>query len=78
MSSTKISHSIKISNLKLLRIQKGLKQSDLASLSGIPVKCIGNYEQKRRDINKAQACIVYKLAKALNCSIEDILDVNGL
>lgn len=75
MSTTKITHTIKVSKLKLLRIQRGLKQSDLSDLSGIPVKCIGNYEQLRRDINKAQVCIVYKLAKALNCSIEDILDL---
>ena len=74
MSTTKITHTIKVSKLKLLRIQRGLKQSDLSDLSGVPVKCIGNYEQLRRDINKAQVCIVYKLAKALDCSIEDILD----
>ncbi len=75
MSTTKITHTIKVSKLKLLRIQRGLKQSDLSDLSGVPVKCIGNYEQLRRDINKAQVCIVYKLAKALDCSIEDILDL---
>ena len=74
MSSTKITHTIKVSKLKLLRIQRGLKQSELSELSGVPVKCIGNYEQLRRDINKAQVCIVCKLAKALNCSIEDLLD----
>ena len=75
MSTTKITHTIKVSKLKLLRIQRGLKQSDLSNLSGVPVKCIGNYEQLRRDINKAQVCIVYKLAKALDCSIEDLLDL---
>ena len=75
MSTTKITPTIKVSKLKLLRIQRGLKQSDLSDLSGVPVKCIGNYEQLRRDINKAQVCIVYKLAKALDCSIEDILDL---
>ena len=75
MSTTKITHTIKVSKLKHLRIQRGLKQSDLSDLSGVPVKCIGNYEQLRRDINKAQVCIVYKLAKALDCSIEDILDL---
>ena len=75
MSTTKITHTIKVSKLKLLRIQRGLKQSDLSDLSGVPVKCIGNYEQLRRDINKAQVCIVYKLAKALDCSVENLLDL---
>lgn len=58
-----------------MRIQQGLKQSDLAALSGIPIKCIGNYEQLRRDINHARVDIVYRLALSLNCRIEDLLDL---
>ena len=76
MPKTKIHHNIKTSKLKLMRITRHLKQSELAELSGVPLKCIGNYEQLRRDINRAQVCIVYRLAKALDCSIEELLDTD--
>lgn len=78
MPKTKIRHNIKTSKLKLMRITRHLKQSELADLSGVPLKCIGNYEQLRRDINHAQVCIVYRLAKALDCSIEELLDTDLL
>ena len=61
-----------------MRITRHLKQSELADLSGVPLNCIGNYEQLRRDINHAQVCIVYRLAKALDCSIEELLDTDLL
>lgn len=74
MSTTKVQHNIKISKLKFMRISRGLKQSELSILSGVPIKCIGNYEQLRRDLNHAQALTVYRLAKALDCSMEELLD----
>lgn len=52
----------RISNLKRMRVMKRLRQEDLAKRSGVPVKCIGNYEQFRRDINHARFITVYKLA----------------
>ena len=74
MKGYKIPHTIKTSKLKLMRIQKHIKQSELAERSGVPLKCIGNYEQLRRDINHARVDIVYRLARALSCSIEELLD----
>jgi len=32
------------------------------------------YEQRRNDINKAQSETLYKIAKVLGCSIEDLLE----
>ena len=55
-----------------------MKQADLAAASGVPVKCIGNYEQLCRDINHARVDIVYRLAAALGCSMEDILEIEKL
>ncbi len=71
----KIQPIIKISKLKKIRIEKNLSQKQLSNASGIPVKCIGNYEQQRRDLNHAHAIIVYRLSIALGCSIYDLLDV---
>ena len=74
MKGYKIPHTVKTSKLKLMRIKKQMKQYELAELSGVPVKCIDNYEQLRRDINHARVDIVYRLARALDCSIEELLD----
>lgn len=74
MQGYKVPNTAKVSKLKLLRIKKGMKQSELSELSGVPLKCIGNYEQLRRDINHARADIVYRLARALDCHIEDLLN----
>lgn len=78
MQGHKITHTIRKSNLKLMRIKKGMKQSELAKRSGVPIKCIGNYEQLHRDINHAQVGIVYRLACALDCKVEDILELDKL
>lgn len=74
MQGYHVPHTLKVSRLKLMRIQKGMKQSELAEASGVPMKCIGNYEQLRRDINHARVDIVYNLAAALGCRMEEILE----
>lgn len=73
-----ISNLTRVSNLKLQRIKKRMTQKELANLSGVPVKCIGNYEQNHRDINHARADILYRLAQVLDCQIEDIMDLKHL
>lgn len=75
MQGYKVSGTHQISKLKLIRIQKGMKQAELSEASGIPLKCIGNYEQLRRDINHARVDIVYRLATALGCQMEELLDI---
>nr|WP_288643086.1 helix-turn-helix transcriptional regulator [uncultured Anaerobutyricum sp.] len=45
--------------------------------SGVSRSLITKYESGERNINKASVDTVYKLAKALNCSIEDIIDVSN-
>lgn len=64
-----------MSNLKRLRSTSGLSQSKVSELSGINVRMIQHYEQGVKDINKAQAITVYKLAQALKCSVEDLLEL---
>lgn len=61
--------------LKTIRENKGISQKKLADLSGVNIQMIQHYEQGVRDINKAQAITVLKLAKALECNMEDL--VNG-
>lgn len=65
-----------MTKLKKVREAAGLSQSKLAEASGVNVRMIQHYEQGTKDINVAAALTVYKLTKALNCSIESILELN--
>nr|UWG22196.1 MAG: helix-turn-helix domain protein [Bacteriophage sp.]DAF46165.1 MAG TPA: helix-turn-helix domain protein [Caudovirales sp. ctaix4] len=72
---SKVKHKIHYSKLKLARIRAGISQQELSDRSGVPVKSIGNLEQLRRDINRCRVDIVFRLAQALDCSMEDLLDL---
>lgn len=60
--------------LKTLRENRGWSQSQLAEASGVNIRSIQLYEQRVNDIDKAQARTVYRLASALACSVEDLLE----
>ncbi len=61
-------------NLKLLRQKAGLSQRDLADLSGVPVRTIQQYEQRQKNINKAQVEYLVVLAKVLCCEVGDLIE----
>ena len=61
-------------NLKALRLDAGLSQSELAEISDIPVRTIQQYEQRQKNINMARAEYVIRLAKVLYCEPEDLLE----
>ena len=61
-------------NLKLLRQNAGLSQRELAEQSGVPLRTIQQYEQRRKNINRAQAEYLIMLAKALCCVVEDLIE----
>lgn len=65
----------KMTNLKLYRLNAALSQSELAQISGIPLRTIQQYEQGNKNINAAKAESVISLAKALTCSAEDLLEI---
>lgn len=64
-----------MNKLKEKRMQRKLSQSQLAKASGVSLRMLQKYEQGDRDLNKAQAETVYKLAKALNCKMEELIDI---
>ena len=61
-------------NLKAMRTLAGLSQSELAGQADVPVRTIQQYEQRQKDINKAQAETLLRLARALNCNVEDLME----
>ncbi|MBQ4559935.1 MAG: helix-turn-helix transcriptional regulator [Tyzzerella sp.] len=61
-------------NLQRKRKQVGLSQSELAELSGVPVRTIQQYEQRQKNINKAQVEYLFKLSGALGCNVECLIE----
>ena len=62
------------SRLARLRAYAELTQRALAERSGVSVRMIEQYEQGKKDINNASAATVHKLAGALHCRMEDLLN----
>lgn len=60
--------------LRKIRESRQISQSELSKMSGVSLRSIQLYEQKVNDIDKAQAQTLYKLARALGCNIEDLLE----
>ena len=62
------------SRLKEIRQKRKLTQEQLSLLSGVNIRSIRSYEQGENDISKAQVDTLQMLAKALDCTIEDLLE----
>lgn len=62
-----------ISPLKIFRQKRNLTQEELALLSGVNIRSIRSYEQSQNKLFKAQGETLLMLAKALDCTIEDLL-----
>ena len=61
-------------NLKRIRTTYGCSQRELSEMTGVGLRSIQMYEQRNKDINKAQAESLYCLAKVLGCTMEDLLE----
>ena len=64
----------KDTNLKRMRTLVGMTQKELAKLSGVGLRSIQMYEQRQKDINKASVESIYRIARILGCSVEDIIE----
>ena len=61
-------------NLKRIRTAYGYTQAELAQRSNVSLRSIQMYEQRNKDINKASVDTVYRLAKVLGCTMEDLIE----
>lgn len=74
VAETRMRERFPETNLKRIRSAYGFSQAELAKQSGVTLRSIQMYEQRRKDINKASVETLLRLAKALGCSIEDFIE----
>lgn len=68
-------HSTKTeSRLRAYRTALGFSQSELATLTDIPVKSIQNLEQGQKSISKLRVDYCVRLSRALHCDIEMLVE----
>ena len=70
----KMGEYFKDTNLKRIRTSYGYSQAELARQSGVSLRSIQMYEQRRKDVNKASVETIHSLAKSLGCEIEDLME----
>ncbi len=67
------SHMSNESPLKIIRTKRRLSQSELSKTSGVSLRSIKAYEQRKLELSKASGETLYKLAKVLFCSMKDLI-----
>lgn len=79
-TANEIRSAKKLENTKLqqLRMKKGISQHTLSVMSGVSVRAIQGYEQKKRGIEHARLETLCALCIALNCKIEDVIEDKAL
>jgi DNA-binding XRE family transcriptional regulator len=70
----RIERSQRQTQLQRLRSYANLTQSALAKKADVSLRSIQMYEQQRKDINKAQAVTLQRLANALGCRERDLME----
>lgn len=62
------------SRLASMRRRAGMSQSELSARSGVSLRSVQMYEQRRKDIGRAAVTTVASLARVLGCRLEDLLE----
>ena len=70
----KVKETFSDTNLKRIRTAYGCTQAALAKQSGVTLRSIQMYEQRRKDINKASAETLYRISKVLGCTVENLIE----
>lgn len=60
--------------LKTFRMLSGFSQTELAKRADVSVRTIQQYEQRQKQINKASGETILKLARALSCTMEELME----
>lgn len=62
----------RLNNLSKIRKNKGYTQSKLAELSGVNIRMIQKYESGERDFKKALVQTAFKIADALEVTVDEL------
>ncbi|MDO4502759.1 MAG: helix-turn-helix transcriptional regulator [Coriobacteriia bacterium] len=60
--------------LRTVRKARGMTQQQLAAASGTSLRMIQLYEQRQNSIDSAAGATLFRLSRALGCSMEDLLE----
>ncbi|MCM1494747.1 MAG: helix-turn-helix domain-containing protein [Bacteroides sp.] len=60
--------------MKRIHTAYGFTQAELAKRSGVSLRSIQMYEQRNKNINKASVDAMYRLARVLGCTMEDLIE----
>jgi DNA-binding XRE family transcriptional regulator len=63
-----------VAKLQKIRKAAGMTQKALADEADVSLRMIQLYEQRNKDINKASALTLAKVARVLGCEVEDLLE----
>ena len=67
-----------MTNVQKKRKDAGYTQRELAARARVSVRTLQYYEQGVLDINMAAAATVYRLAQALGCEMEELLELDSI
>ncbi len=62
------------SKLQKIRHARGFTQQELSEASDVTLRMIQLYKQRQNDLGKAQATVVLRIARALGCQPEDLIE----
>lgn len=68
----------KETNLKRVRLSRGLSQVRLAKEAGVSLAIIASYEQGKRNIDGSGLDMLCRICKVLDCRIEEIIESEEL
>jgi transcriptional regulator with XRE-family HTH domain len=60
--------------LRIIRVRRGMSQSELSEATGIPLKSIQRYEQVAKKVDAARLDTLCTLSEVLDCKITDIIE----
>ena len=69
---------IKSCRLRVIRTATGMLQSELADKAGVSIRTLQSYEEGTRSVNKMSLETAYRLAKALNVPMEELVEVDEI
>ncbi len=60
--------------LATLRRERGMTQRDLVRAADVSLRMVQLYERRQNDLSKAAASVALRLAHAIGCRVEDLLE----